>query len=405
MKYYAAAALGFQPIPSLSARFSTKAQVKAMHEKPVILVVDDEHNNRSLMEDFLTPMGYEVVLARDGEEALEKVDETHPDVVLLDVMMPKVDGFAVARTLKSREDTKTIPVVMLTALMDMGSRIRAFELGADDFFTKPVALIELKARMQSLLKIKAYNDSMIEDHIYLEAEVAKRTEQLEQVNEKIRATALETILRLSRAAEYRDEETGAHIQRMSRYAVAVARRMGIDEPFIDNMIYGLPMHDIGKIGVPDYILLKMGKLSPAEWEIMKQHTIIGGKILEGSDSELIQTARIIALTHHEKWNGKGYPEGLKGTDIPLVGRIASIADVFDALTSSRPYRLKPFSLEDTFRIIVEGRGTDFDPGIVDAFISIKCEIAAINEKLADHNECMMLQMNHKAFCIEDRHKT
>jgi putative two-component system response regulator len=405
MKYYAAAALRFQPIPSLSARFSTKAQGKAMHEKPVILVVDDEHNNRSLMEDFLTPMGYEVVLARDGEEALEKVDEAHPDVVLLDVMMPKVDGFTVARTLKSREDTKTIPVVMLTALMDMGSRIRAFELGADDFFTKPVALIELKARMQSLLKIKAYNDSMIEDHIYLEAEVAKRTEQLEQVNEKIRATALETILRLSRAAEYRDEETGAHIQRMSRYAVAVARRMGIDEPFIDNMIYGLPMHDIGKIGVPDYILLKMGKLSPAEWEIMKQHTIIGGKILEGSDSELIQTARIIALTHHEKWNGKGYPEGLKGTDIPLVGRIASIADVFDALTSSRPYRLKPFSLEDTFRIIVEGRGTDFDPGIVDAFISIKSEIAAINEKLSDHNECMMLQMNHKAFCIEDRHKT
>jgi putative two-component system response regulator len=397
--------LGFQPLPSLSAPFSTKAQVKAMHEKPVILVVDDEHNNRSLMEDFLTPMGYEVVLARDGEEALEKVDEAHPDVVLLDVMMPKVDGFTVARTLKSREDTKTIPVVMLTALMDMGSRIRAFELGADDFFTKPVALIELKARMQSLLKIKAYNDSMIEDHIYLEAEVAKRTEQLEQVNEKIRATALETILRLSRAAEYRDEETGAHIQRMSRYAVAVARRMGIAEPFIDNMIYGLPMHDIGKIGVPDYILLKTGKLSPAEWEIMKQHTIIGGKILEGSDSELIQTARIIALTHHEKWNGKGYPEGLKGTDIPLVGRIASIADVFDALTSSRPYRLKPFSLEDTFRIIVEGRGTDFDPGIVDAFISIKSEIAAINETLADHNECMMLQMNHKAFCIEDRHKT
>jgi putative two-component system response regulator len=405
MKYYAAAALGFQPIPSLSARFSTKAQGKAMHEKPVILVVDDEHNNRSLMEDFLTPMGYEVVLARDGEEALEKVDEAHPDVVLLDVMMPKVDGFTVARTLKSREDTKTIPVVMLTALMDMGSRIRAFELGADDFFTKPVALIELKARMQSLLKIKAYNDSMIEDHIYLEAEVAKRTAQLEQVNKKIRATALETILRLSRAAEYRDEETGAHIQRMSRYAVAVARRMGIDEPFIDNMIYGLPMHDIGKIGVPDYILLKMGKLSPAEWEIMKQHTIIGGKILEGSDSELIQTARIIALTHHEKWNGKGYPEGLKGTDIPLVGRIASIADVFDALTSSRPYRLKPFSLEDTFRIIVEGRGTDFDPGIVDAFISITSEIAAINEMIADQNESMLLQMNHKVFFIEARHKT
>lgn len=373
-----------------------------MHEKPVILVVDDEYNNRSLMEDFLTPLGYNVILARDGEEALEKVNEAAPDVVLLDVMMPRVDGFTVARELKSREDTKTIPVVMLTALMDMGSRIRAFELGVDDFFTKPVALIELKARMQSLLKIKAYNDSMIEDHKYLEAEVAKRTEQLEQINEKMKATALETILRLSRAAEYRDEETGAHIQRMSRYAIAVARKIGLDEPFIENMIYGLPMHDIGKIGVPDYILLKKGKLAPAEWEIMKQHTVIGGKILEGSDSELIQTARIIALTHHEKWNGTGYPGGLMGTEIPLVGRIASIADVFDALTSSRPYRLKPFSLEDTFRMILDGRGTDFDPEMVDAFISIKSEIVGINRMITDQNADMLLQTDHKAVTLQDR---
>jgi len=401
MKYYAATAVRFQPAAFLSAPFSTATQVKPMQGKPVILVVDDEYNNRSLMEDFLTPLGYEVVLARDGEEALAKVDETPPDVVLLDVMMPGVDGFTVARTLKSREDTKTIPVVMLTALMDMGSRIRAFELGADDFFTKPVALIELKARMQSLLKIKAYNDRMIEDHLSLEAEVAKRTRELEQVNEKIKATALETILRLSRAAEYRDEETGAHIQRMSRYAVAVARRLGIDESFIEKMIYGLPMHDIGKIGVPDYILLKAGKLSPAEWEIMKQHTTIGGKILEGSDSEVIQTARVIALTHHEKWNGTGYPEGLKGAAIPLVGRIASIADVFDALTSSRPYRLKPFSLEETFRIIEEGRGADFDPGIVDAFVSIRSEIAAINHMLTDNNRGTTLHNHHTVFRIDD----
>ncbi len=367
-----------------------------MQGKPVILVVDDEYNNRSLMEDFLTPLGYEVILARDGAEALAKVEESPPDVVLLDVMMPGVDGFTVARTLKSREDTKTIPVVMLTALMDMSSRIRAFELGADDFFTKPVALIELKARMQSLLKIKAYNDRMIEDHLYLEAEVAKRTRQLEQVNEKMKATALETILRLSRAAEYRDEETGAHIQRMSRYAVAVARHLGIDGPFIDEMIYGLPMHDIGKIGVPDYILLKAGKLSPAEWEIMKQHTTIGGKILEGSDSEVIQTARVIALTHHEKWDGTGYPAGLKGADIPLIGRIASIADVFDALTSSRPYRLRPFSLEETFRIIEEGRDADFDPAIVDAFVSIRSEIAVINHVLADNHRGAIPHSHHPA---------
>jgi len=160
------------------------------------------------------------------------------------------------------------------------------------------------------------------------------------------------------------------------------------------------MHDIGKIGVPDYILLKMGKLSPAEWEIMKQHTTIGGKILEGSDSELIQTARVIAITHHEKWNGAGYPEGLKGTEIPLVGRIASIADVFDALTSSRPYRLKPFSLEDTFRIIAEGRGTDFDPEMVDAFLSIQEEIAAINHTISDGHEGTMLRMPRTVFRVD-----
>jgi len=371
-----------------------------MHEPPIILVVDDEYYNRSLMEDFLTPLGYEVIVAQDGEQALEKVKELAPDVVLLDVMMPKADGFTVARVLKSREETKTIPIVMLTALMDMESRIKAFELGADDFFTKPVSLVELKARMQSLIKIKAYNDSMIEDQKHLEAEVARRTEQLERVNEKIKVTALETILRLSRAAEYRDEETGAHIQRMSRYAVAVTRTMGFDRQFIEKIIYGLPMHDIGKIGVPDYILLKMGKLEPAEWEIMKQHTIIGGKILEGSDSEFIETARIIALTHHEKWNGKGYPKGLKGSDIPLVGRIASIADVFDALTTRRPYRREPFSLEKTFRTIIEGRGTDFDPEIVDVFLSIKDEIVAIKEKHEDKDESMLLKMARKAFILE-----
>jgi putative two-component system response regulator len=368
-----------------------------MKEKPTILVVDDEHHNRSLMHDFLTPLGYEVILASDGEEALIRVEEIPPDVILLDIMMPNVDGFEVARELKKREGTKTIPIVMLTALMDMESRIKAFELGADDFFTKPVALIELKARMQSLIKVKAYNDNMLADQKKLEAEVLKRTEQLQQVNEKIKATTLETIIRLSRAAEFRDEETGSHIQRMSRYAVAVARKMGLDEHFIETIIYALPMHDIGKIGVPDNILLKMGKLTPDEWIVMKQHTIIGGKILEGSDSEFIETARIIALTHHEKWNGHGYPKGLKGPQIPFVGRIASIADVFDALTTKRPYRNEPFSLEKTFSIIREGRGSDFDPEVVDAFFSVENELLAIKEKHKDHDESMLIQMARKAF--------
>lgn len=368
-----------------------------MKEKPVILVVDDEHHNRSLMEDFLSPLGYDVIVAGDGEQALIKVNESSPDVILLDIMMPKIDGFEVARRLKSNNTTKTIPIVMLTALMDIESRIKAFEIGADDFFSKPVALIELKARLNSLLKVKAYNDSMIADQKKLEAVVAKRTKQIQLVNEKIKASTLETIIRLSRAAEYRDEETGSHIQRMSHYAVAVARKMGFDEDFIETILYALPMHDIGKIGVPDHILLKVGKLEPSEWEIMKQHTIIGGKILEGSDSEFIETARIIALTHHEKWNGKGYPKGLKGSKIPLVGRIASIADVFDALTTKRPYRDKPFPLEKTFAMILEGRGSDFDPEVVDAFLAIKDELVEIKEKNQDHDESMLLRLSRKVF--------
>ncbi len=368
-----------------------------MKEKPVILVVDDEHHNRSLMEDFLSPLGYDVIVAGDGEQALIKVNESSPDVILLDIMMPKIDGFEVARRLKSNNTTKTIPIVMLTALMDIESRIKAFEIGADDFFSKPVALIELKARLNSLLKVKAYNDNMIADQKKLEAVVAKRTKQIQLVNEKIKASTLETIIRLSRAAEYRDEETGSHIQRMSHYAVALARKMGFDEDFIETILYALPMHDIGKIGVPDHILLKVGKLEPSEWEIMKQHTIIGGKILEGSDSEFIETARIIALTHHEKWNGKGYPKGLKGSKIPLVGRIASIADVFDALTTKRPYRDKPFPLEKTFTMILEGRGSDFDPEVVDAFLAIKDELVEIKEKNQDHDESMLLRLSRKVF--------
>ena len=349
------------------------------------------------MQDFLSPLGYEVIVAGDGEQALTKVHEYPPDVILLDIMMPKVNGFEVARQLKNDNTTKTIPIVMLTALMDIESRIKAFEIGADDFFTKPVALIELKARMHSLIKVKAYNDNMIEDQRKLEAEVAKRTEQIQLVNDKIKASTLETIIRLSRAAEYRDEETGSHIQRMSHYAVALARKMGFDELFIETILYALPMHDIGKIGVPDHILLKVGKLEPNEWEVMKQHTIIGGKILEGSDSEFIETGRIIALTHHEKWNGNGYPSGLKGSQIPLVGRIASIADVFDALTTKRPYRDKPFPLEKTFDMIQEGRGTDFDPEVVDTFLAIKEELVAIKDKNQDEDESMLIQLSRKTF--------
>ncbi len=353
-----------------------------MESKPKILVIDDEEQNLRLMEAMLIPLGYAVILARDGMEALEKVREIPPDVILLDIMMPKMDGFEVARRLKEDEEAKIIPIVMVTVLREVEDRIRALEVGTDDFLTKPVDNTELKARVNSLLKVKAYNDHMRNYQNELEAEVAKRTEQLRQAFEKIKVASLDTIYRLSRAAEHRDKDTGAHIQRMSHYAATVARKVGLSEETVEAILYAAPMHDVGKIGIPDQILLKPGRLDSDEWEIMKEHTIAGVQILEGSDAESIKLAEVIALTHHEKWDGSGYPKGLKGQEIPLVGRITAIADVFDALTSKRPYK-KAFPLEKAFIIIKEGRGSHFDHQVVDAFLAVEDEILSIKERYKD----------------------
>lgn len=367
-----------------------------MEKKARILVVDDEDRNLRLMEAMLTPLGYEVILAHDGEEALQKVKEIPPDVVLLDVMMPRMDGFEVARRLKEDEETTIIPIVMVTALREVEDRVKALEVGADDFLSKPVEKTELRARVQSLLKVKAYNDHMRDYQKELEAEVASRIDRLRQALEKIKAASLDTIYRLSRAAEYKDEDTGAHIRRMSHYAAAVARKMGLNESTVETILYAAPMHDIGKIGIPDRILLKPGKLDPDEWEIMRQHTVIGGGILEGSDTGFIQLAEVLALSHHEKWDGSGYPKGLKGSEIPLAGRITAIADVFDALTSKRPYRKEPFSLEKTFAFIKKGRGSHFDPKVVDAFFAIEAEILIIKEQYKDQDESLFIRMAEKA---------
>lgn len=360
-----------------------------------ILVVDDEDRNLRVMEALLIPLGYEVILARDGEEAFKKVQEIPPDVILLDVMMPKMDGFEVARRLKEKEETKIIPIVMVTALKEVEDRVRALEVGADDFLSKPVDKTELKARVQSLLKVKAYNDHMRNYQKELESEIARRTQQLRRAFEKIKLASLDTIYRLSTAAEYKDEDTGAHILRMSNYSAAVARKMGLNEKTVEAILYAAPMHDVGKIGTPDSILLKPGKLDPDEWETMKQHTTNGGRILEGSDAGFIKLGEVIALTHHEKWDGSGYPKGLKGSKIPLVGRIVAIGDVFDALTSKRPYK-EPFSLEKSYGIIQEGKGTHFDPAVVDAFFAIEDEISSIKEKYKDLEASLFVRIRGKA---------
>jgi putative two-component system response regulator len=366
-----------------------------MKRKARILVVDDEDRNLQLMRDILLLQeDYEVVLASDGVEALERVEEDPPDVILLDVNMPRKDGFEVASELKSREETKFIPVVMVTGLSAVEHRIKALEIGADDFLAKPVDMMELVARVRSLVKVKAYHDHMRDYQRALEAEVAKRTKQLQNAFEKIKVVSLDTIYRLARAAEYKDEDTGAHLQRMSHYAAAIARRMDLNEKTVDAVLYASPMHDVGKIGIPDRILLKPGRLDHEEWDIMKQHTTIGSRILEGSTGGFIKLAEVIALTHHEKWDGSGYPQGLKGAKIPLVGRITTIADVFDALNSKRPYK-DAFPVEESFRMIREGRGNHFDPDVVDAFFDIQDEILDIKERFRDDGTSLLVLMATK----------
>lgn len=360
-------------------------------DSPTILVVDDEPRNLRLMAALLIPMGCQVQLAENGEEALKMLEEISPDVILLDVMMPGMDGYEVARQVKAREKTRSIPIVMVTALQGVTDRVKALEAGADDFLTKPVDKSELTARVRSLVKVKAYHDHMKDHQKELEAAVERRTRELKIAMSRLELAALDTVYRLSTAAEYKDEDTGAHIKRMSNYSAAVARQLGAGEITCNRILHAAPMHDVGKIGIPDRILLKPGKLTPEEWIIMKQHTTMGGRILEGADSPHLRLAEIIALTHHEKWDGSGYPRGLAGKKIPLVGQIVAISDVFDALTSRRPYK-EPFSLEKSFAIIREGRGAHFAPHVVDAFFAVEKKILEIKEKYQDENPSAFVTM-------------
>lgn len=349
-----------------------------MKDKPVILVVDDQLQNIELLEAHLVPQGYEIVTAANGEEALGKLSAGQIDLILLDVMMPGLDGFEVTRRIRQDEIHRLLPIILVTALRDKEDQIKGIEAGCDDFISKPFDKYELFARIKSMLKVKAYNDLLSNYRKELESEVARRTRELTKAFESIKAASLETIHRLSVAAEYKDKNTGEHIQRMTRYTTVVAQRMGLDEKSIETIQYATPMHDVGKIGIPDQVLMKPGKLDPAEWEIMKQHSLIGARILTGSDAEFIRLGEIIALNHHEKWDGSGYPNHLKGLEIPLEARIVAVADVFDALTSKRPYK-PAFSIEIALGIIQEGRGSHFDPQVVDAFFAIQDEIISIQK--------------------------
>jgi len=339
-----------------------------MKQRKRVLVVDDEIANRELLEALLTVMGHDVDLAASGEETLAKLDLSH-DLILLDVMMPGIDGFEVTRRIRMGTVTSDIPICMVTALMDNDLRLRAVEAGANDFITKPIDMTELRIRVTSLLKtktaqdtIKVYRAQLEGQNRILDARVRERTSELEDAR-------LEILLRLARAAEYRDADTGQHTQRVGRRAGLLGRAMGLPEEDCKLLELAGPLHDIGKIGISDSILLKPGKLSTHEFEVMKTHTTIGAKMLAASRIPVLIKAEEIAMTHHERWDGSGYPAGLSGEDIPLSGRILAVVDVFDALSNDRPYR-KAWSRDTVINHLQKGAGSHFDPNVVATFVDM-----------------------------------
>ncbi|MQA41801.1 HD-GYP domain-containing protein [Rugamonas aquatica] len=325
------------------------------NDLPLILAVDDEASNLQLLRHILQDQ-YRLLFAKDGPRALELARQERPQLILLDVMMPGMTGYEVCRLLKADEATAAIPVIFVTALSDASDEVVGFDAGAVDYITKPVSPPIVRARVRTHLS-------------------------LVRVDELAR-TRLEIVQRLGLAAEYKDNETGLHVIRMSHYSRILGRAAGLSEAEADDLLHAAPMHDVGKIGIPDSILRKPGPLDEDEWKVMQSHATIGGNIIGQHAGGMLAMAHQVAMTHHEKWDGSGYPNGLSGREIPLVGRIVAIADVFDALTSARPYKPE-WPIAKAVEYLEQQRDKHFDAQLVDLFLKQMPALLEIKQRWAE----------------------
>jgi putative two-component system response regulator len=360
-------------------------------EKKTVLIVDDTAENLTLMNGLLKDL-YRTRIANNGERALKIAAESPPDLILLDIMMPGMDGYEVCRRLKSDAGTKHIPVIFLTAKVEVEDEQKGFDVGAVDYITKPISPPIVLARVQTQLTLKAAADFLRDKNAYLEAEVGRRTKEVQMVQDV-------TIMAMASLAETRDNETGNHIRRTQNYVRALAKKLQshpiygpqLDDATVEMLYKSAPLHDIGKVGIPDAILLKPGKLTDDEFRVMKTHTTLGRDAILAAEklidapSSFLKLAREIAHYHQEKWDGSGYPEGLRGDSIPLSARLMAVADVYDALISRRVYK-EPMPHDKAVAIIREGRDRHFDPHMVDAFLQIAEEFQDIAARFADSAE-------------------
>lgn len=331
--------------------------------RQTVLIVDDEPRNRLLLDAMLKPEGYLTMTAANGDECLALLARHPVDLILLDYMMPGMNGCEVAVMLKADPLTRKIPIIMVTALDDRNAKLAGLNAGAEEFLSKPVDRAELWVRVRNLLRMKEYSDLLENHNQTLERKVAERTNTL-------RDSYIEAIFTMTRAAEFKDEDTGTHVRRISDYSQFLATDLNMDRTFIDCIYYASPMHDIGKIGIPDHILLKAGHHDEAEAEVMRSHSTLGAEIIGASDSPYMIMGAEIARGHHERWDGSGYPLGLAGEQIPISARIMAVCDVYDALRSKRPYK-EALSHEEATHIITRGDGRTlpqhFDPRVLASF--------------------------------------